>query len=97
MKEKLLEVGDYAIDVGHISNFKYEHRVGVTAAGQPVYETDYLCIFRVRFVDVWTVYFRHVPAPEWLKHNGKNKQARYLLEDLQHATEVFSFRKVEPV
>src|SRR5882672_1874936 len=53
------KVDDYVIEVGHLSKFAHEHKVTDTQ-GRVVYETDYLCIFRVKFAESWTVYFRHL-------------------------------------
>src|SRR6267142_644219 len=84
------KVDDYIIEVGHLSRFAHEHKVTNTE-GRVVYETDYLCIFRVKFAESWTVYFRHLEIP--LENHTKEWLARFLLENLRQATPVFDFNK----
>ncbi len=91
-------VDDYVIEVGHLSKFSHEHKligehgqIQHDAQGNVRYETDYLCIFRVKFAESWTVYFRHLEIP--LENHTKEWLARFLLENLRQATPVFDFNK----
>ncbi len=98
MRHKLLEVGEYTIDIGHESNFTFEHKTGTDRDGNPIYETDYLCIFRVKLDGVWTVYFRHTSVPFRRQYHNRTAWARFLISDLDHAREVFSFEKgIQPL